>query len=35
MTLVTTIERSLLVGVESLGKPRTPNERTHFADSVA
>jgi hypothetical protein len=33
--LVTTVERSVLVGALSMARPRTPTERLHFADMVA
>lgn len=32
---ITTLERSLLVGMESLGRPWNQQERFHFADTVA
>ena len=35
LTLVTTLERSVLVAAERLAGSCTPDERRHFADSVA
>jgi hypothetical protein len=35
LSLVTTVERSVLVGAESLGRPETSQERLRFADAVA
>jgi hypothetical protein len=35
LTLVTTVERSVLVEAASLARPNTPDERVHFANSIA
>jgi len=35
LSLITTVERSVLVGAESRGGPHTPEQRLHFADAVA
>lgn len=32
---ITTLERSVLVGVQSLARPGTPHQRLHFAESVS
>jgi hypothetical protein len=32
---MSTLERSLLVGMESLGRPRDQDERFHFADTIS
>ena len=35
LSRITTLERSVLVGAESLGRPNTPAERLRFAESVS
>ena len=35
LSLITVVDRSLLVGATSLGNPRTSRERLHFADMAA
>jgi hypothetical protein len=35
LSLITTVERSVLVGAARKGRPRNPLERLHFADTVA
>lgn len=35
LSLITTVERAVLVGAASRGRPDTPDERLHFADAVA
>ena len=35
LSRITTVERSVIVGVASLGHPRTPQERLHFAETIS
>jgi hypothetical protein len=35
LSRITTVERSVLVGVVSRGRPRTPSERFHFAATIS
>ena len=35
LTLVTTVERSVLIGARSIARPVTPHDRTHFATCLA
>ncbi|HVB43657.1 MAG TPA: hypothetical protein VNF47_13260 [Streptosporangiaceae bacterium] len=35
LSRITTVERSVLVGVVSRGRPRTPSERFHFAETIS
>ena len=35
LSRITTLERSVIVGAEGCGRPRTPTERLHFAESVS
>jgi hypothetical protein len=35
LSRITTVERSLLIGVVSRGRPRTPSERFHFAETIS
>jgi len=35
LSRITTVERSVLVGAVSRGRPRTPRERLHFAETIS
>jgi hypothetical protein len=35
LSLITSVERSLIVGSQSLARPRTPKERLHFAEALS
>jgi hypothetical protein len=35
LSRITTVERSVLVDVESRGRPRTPSERFHFVETIS